>query len=191
MSMGPLDKARDLVDDLRHLPDQRKHDMRHAGALERTRGLGRPRVALIMCAGTVCHSFYAAARLRTLIAGTPLAGMVVQTEVDNLVHRASGPAHDVAAARGVVLLSPTDAPVPEGVAPDLLLVMGEAQALRSKGRWSVDPSRIFILGDFDPLAIRHRELSEPEDGNAEMYEASYERIDRCLQTLVSALLSAA
>jgi protein-tyrosine-phosphatase len=184
-------RLRALLSDLKHWPDRRAHDARRADAIARLARLGAPRGVLVMCLGNICRSPYAEYRLRQMLADTPLSTMQVRSAGLIGPGRPSPAfAQDVAAARGIRL----DRHVSRTLAPevlagmDLVLVMATSQADALRGRVGVPRERIFVLGDFDPEPIARREIPDPYGGEREAFEASYERIDRCLAAFTAALI---
>lgn len=186
-----LSPLRAMLSDLKHWPDRRAHEARRADAIERLARLGPPRGILVMCLGNICRSPYAEYRLREMLAGTPLSTMQVRSAGLIGPGRPSPTfAQQVAAARGIRLerhVSRTLAPeVLVGV--DVVLVMATSQADALRGRVGMARERIFVLGDFDPEPIRKREIPDPYGGEPGAFEASYERIDRCLAAFTAALI---
>lgn len=186
-----LAPIRSLLSELKHWPDRRAHEARRTDAVERLALLGPPRGVLVMCLGNICRSPYAEHRLRQMLADTPLAATQVRSAGLIGPGRPSPAfAQEVAAARGV----PLDRHVSRTLAPDVLagidlvLVMATSQADALRGRVGIARERIFLLGDFDPQPIRRREIPDPYGGEREAFEASYERIDRCLTAFTAALL---
>lgn len=71
-------------------------------------------------------------------------------------------------------------------AADLVVVMSEAQRRAIRSRVRTD-SIVIILGDLDPLPCTRRTIVDPWDGPAEVFEASYARIDRCVRELAKTM----
>jgi protein-tyrosine-phosphatase len=74
----------------------------------------------------------------------------------------------------------------EVAAADLVIVMDMDQhytICRAYGRSRRD---VFALGDLDPARIDGRAIEDPVAQPAAVFEASYARIDRCLDQLVQA-----
>ena len=74
---------------------------------------------------------------------------------------------------------------------DLFAVMDPHQRRWLKRYFDVPFKQVVILGDLDPKSIETRRIKDPVDQPDEQFRASYERIDRCLQTLVRVLAEAA
>ena len=70
---------------------------------------------------------------------------------------------------------------------DLFAVMDPHQRRWLRRYFDVPHEQVVILGDLDPDSIETRRIKDPVDQPDEQFRASYERIDRCLQTLVRAL----
>lgn len=71
---------------------------------------------------------------------------------------------------------------------DVTLVMAPPQLRqlrRVAGARPAGPS--IVLGDLDPAPIDRRTIVDPYDQPDEVFEAVYERIDRCCRSLVEAL----
>jgi len=183
-------QLRAILAELKHWPDQRAHAERRRDALERAAAIGHPRGIVVMCLGNICCSPYAEHRLRQLLAGTELAAVSIRSAGLIGPGRPSpANAQAVAAQRGLDLKAHvSETLTPELVAQaDVVLVMATSQARALSGRVAVRTERIFILGDFDPELIRRREIHDPFKGDADVFSASYDRIDRCLADFVEAL----
>jgi protein-tyrosine-phosphatase len=71
---------------------------------------------------------------------------------------------------------------------DLIVVMSESQARDIR---SMAPSKeVLILGDLDPAAISSRTILDPWGGPEVAFEASYERIHRCVRELARIIAGA-
>lgn len=185
-----LHQLRRRLAELRHWPDQRAHAERRADALARAALIGRPRGVLVMCLGNICRSPYAEHRLRQLLAATPLRDVRV-TSAGLIGPGRAAPELGVSVARdrGVDLrdhISRTLEPAALREV-DVVLVMATNQAESLRGRVAMPAERVFVLGDFDPEPIRRREIHDPYHQEREVFEASYARIDRCLEAFVAAL----
>jgi protein-tyrosine-phosphatase len=65
---------------------------------------------------------------------------------------------------------------------DLIVVMSESQA-RDIRAALYQPKEILILGDLDPSAVSSRTILDPWGGPDTAFDASYERIHRCVREL--------
>ena len=148
---------------------------------------GPPRFLLFVCHGNICRSPYAAKALERLLGD----GSGVRVESAGFV----GPGRSappegvtVGAARGVdlsrhraKLLGP-----PDVLTADLVVVMDPWQRRAVSALYGRDERDIVVLGDLDPGPIETRAILDPVEQPASAFEASYERIDRCLKELVRA-----
>jgi protein-tyrosine phosphatase len=71
----------------------------------------------------------------------------------------------------------------------LIVVMSAEQARRIGAGFGPSAPLLLVLGDLDPLPINGRTIFDPWRGTADVFDASYARIERCVRELVS-LLSA-
>ena len=68
---------------------------------------------------------------------------------------------------------------------EIIVVMSAEQAAIVQRR--VRRDAVVILGDLDPLPVTQRTIRDPWNGDADVFEASYARIDRCLPALMLAI----
>lgn len=74
-------------------------------------------------------------------------------------------------------------------AADLVVVMSRAQERGISSR--VAPgSIVLVLGDLDPLPLKHRTIMDPWEGPVDAFDESYERINRCVRELARILWGA-
>ena len=176
---------------VRHLPERQLHASRRTRAIATVAAAPHPQRVLFICLGNVCRSPYAevASRRDAALWGTPApawrsAGFIGPNR--------SAPLHAIAVAaeRG----APLDAHRSQLVSPalvaesDLIVVMGANQASELAllfGR----RAGVVVLGDFDPHPIAMRTIADPWNKARVDFEASYERIDRCLAALAAVLRS--
>jgi protein-tyrosine-phosphatase len=116
-----------------------------------------------------------------------LAGAVSAASAGFIGPGRSPPPHALNAARshGVDISSHRSVTIsPESLsAADLVVVMSGAQQKGIASR--VAPgATVLVLGDLDPLPIKHRTIPDPWDGPADAFEESYDRITRCVRELV-------
>jgi protein-tyrosine-phosphatase len=70
---------------------------------------------------------------------------------------------------------------------DLIIVMDARQAQEIAARFPVNRARIVIAGDLDPKFERTRAIRDPWNQSSDVFEASFDRLDRCAAVLVSVL----
>lgn len=191
---SPFESLRTPARWLRHLPDRWLHSRRRAEAVRALRALGTPRGILILCHGNICRSPYARAVLQRRLAQHGL--QAVRVDSAGFIGPDRPPpdlALQVARHRGYDLrthrsrLVTTDALA----AADLVLVMDRTQRRRLRPLLGANAPRILLLGDFDPEPIATRAIRDPVDGPPELFEEVYNRLERCLGTVVGALTTAA
>ena len=68
--------------------------------------------------------------------------------------------------------------------------MDANQAREIAVRFRVNTARIVIAGDLDPRFEESRGITDPWNQSTEVFEASFNRLDRCAVALVDALQSA-
>jgi protein-tyrosine-phosphatase len=66
----------------------------------------------------------------------------------------------------------------------LLVVMTTRQAHEASKETGLALSRVEVLGDLDPRSISQRDIPDPYGQEVEVFEEVFDRIDRCLTTLV-------
>jgi protein-tyrosine-phosphatase len=74
-------------------------------------------------------------------------------------------------------------------AADLVVVMSSEQARGIRARLRSSSSRVLVLGDLDPQSIARRTISDPWGGPDSGFDASYDRIDRCVRELARVIQS--
>jgi protein-tyrosine phosphatase len=163
---------------IRHAPDRLLHPWRRHRA--RIHADSRPRSVLFICYGNICRSPYAAAAYRRL------AGDGVRVTSAGLIGpgRASpAEAQAVASRRGLDLTEHRSQLITASLLEeyDLVVVMERAQAsaLREYGR----VENVLVLGDMDPEPIDTRTILDPYSRAEDVFEAVYDRIDRCVRAL--------
>jgi protein-tyrosine phosphatase len=179
---------------LRHLPDRWLHRRRRAQAVRTLRALGAVRGILILCHGNICRSPYAGAVLKRRLAQHGLEAVQVDSagfmgpdrpppEIALEVARHRG--YDLQAHRSRLVTAEALA------AAEFVLVMDQTQRRRLKQRLGAKPALVLLLGDFDPEPITTRAIRDPVDGPLELFEEVYNRLERCLGTMLGALTVAA
>ena len=175
-----------------YAPERLFHPFRRRAAIAALSDREPPRSFLVVCHGNICRSPYAAAALRRLVGGgrSPVIGSAGfigppgRLPPPDAIGSASERGIDLTQHRSRVM-TPRDV---RGA--DLVLVMdGEQQRAicRSFGK---DPRDVVALGDLDPLPVERRAIRDPLNQPRAVFDASYDRIDRCLRALLAALPSA-
>jgi len=168
-------------------PGHLLHPLHRRKAMEALRRRSPPATILVVCHGNICRSPFAASLLARHLAP---AGVRVESAGFTGPNRPCPPeALTVAARRGVDLsahrsrLLTADA----AHAADLVVVMDPAQGRRVCDRFGRLPRDIVTLGDLDPQTIATRVIRDPVNQKVEVFEESYDRIERCVAQLVRAL----
>jgi protein-tyrosine-phosphatase len=174
------------VRDLRHLPDSLLHHRRRQAARLQLRNL-KPRSILFVCHGNICRSPFAAAVFtRESAAGT--AGRISVASAGFMGPKRASPTKALAAGRrrGVDMSAHRSALITEGSlrSADLVVVMSVDQARAVRARRGARSPRLLVLGDLDPSPITRRTIADPWGGSDFAFDASYDRIDRCVRELV-------
>lgn len=184
-----MKKLRSFARYVRHMPDRVAHPLRRArlrGQLALDQHL---KSVLFICHGNICRSPYAAASF--IEALPPAMRSHVRVHSAGLIgpgRPAPSEAQAVAGQRGVDLTSHKSAVVTQEMvtAADLIIVMEPAQRQALLRQLWVG-AQIVVLGDLDPLPIGKRAIIDPFGQSEIVFEESYERIDRCIDTLLAAL----
>jgi low molecular weight protein-tyrosine phosphatase len=177
--------VRDVYRLLRNFPDRLLHHRRHAAACKRVLAAHRPKAILVVCYGNVCRSPYLQAVLQRALpemvvtsggfvgSGRPVpeasARLSAERGLDLSVFR-SGPLTN-ANVRGA----------------DIILVMDPRQARELLSRFPGTRERILLTGDLDPRFDLTRGIADPWNRPADVFEACFDRLDRCAKTLVDLL----
>lgn len=155
--------------------------------LARSRGLRR---VLFVCHGNICRSPYAAASfLRRL---PPVFRANVQASSAGFIgpgRPSPGEALAVSRRRGIDLSAHMSRLIDAQALRDydLVVVMDGRQAQDVK---ATNPDiGVVVLGDLDPQPITRRAIPDPFGRPEQVFDESYARIDRCLDTLIDAAYS--
>jgi len=179
--------ARDAIRGMERL----LHPLRRRRASRELSALGASCSILVVCLGNICRSPYAARRLDHDLAAVGLGEADVGSAGFILPGRTSPePARRVAARRGLDLSDHRSQVLTPSMlaAADLVLVMSARQRRdlrREFGREHV--RRCVVLGDLDPGPVDRRTVVDPYGCPDDVFEAVYERIDRCCRALVGGL----
>lgn len=168
----------------RHSPDRLLHRLRRRRMLRAIGMADRPRTVLFVCYGNICRSPYAAASFgRSAPPGITVwsAGFVGPGRPT--------PPHGIDAAerRGIDLRAHRSQLLTSALAAaDLVVVMDSGQQ-RSLATQFGRTTGVVLLGDLDPHPIDTRTVRDPYDQETAVFDAVYERIDRCIEQLVASL----
>jgi len=182
-----IDFGRRVYRTLERLPQRVLHRSRHRRARARLSAAGPPERVLILCYGNICRSPYAEARLRALIDERGWPDTVVESAGFIGPGRpANDSAQRAARARNLDLAAHQSRTVNQALAQQasLLLVMTCAQARAAEREAGAAATRIELLGDFDPGEVSQRDIPDPYGEPDEVFAQVFDRIDRCLATLV-------
>lgn len=178
---------------IRHLPDRIRHAARRRAAIERLTNAAPWRgTVLFVCHGNVCRSPFAevlfAQQMRAAGIATPTGAVASAGFVGP---GRPSPAEAIAAAARVGLdLTASRSKLLTAELVDqasLIVVMAAEQATRIQSTHAVDPAKLLVLGDLDPLPIATRSIRDPWKGSAEVFDKSYARIDRCIRVMIDCL----
>lgn len=156
------------------------HPWRRARARRRLEAMEPPGSVLFLCLGNVCRSPYAEASFRRMVPEirADSAGFIGPDRP------APDQAREVARERGVDLSAHVSKLVTRELTrgQDLVVVMEPRQvgALRRKTGATVP---VVVLGDLDPESPGRRTIPDPWGKDANTFDASFDRIDRCLAEL--------
>jgi protein-tyrosine phosphatase len=166
---------------LRHLPDRLRHDERHAAVRRRLLQIGRPRTVLVVCAGNICRSPYLEAVLKRRLPDVSVASAGFtgfnRPVAPHALTAAAKRGIDLSSARSN-LLQPHRART-----ADLVLVMDVEQARYLASYLGVPRTRIIVTGDLDPVVAPTRTIRDPWQESIEVFESTFDRLDRCAETL--------
>lgn len=165
------------------------HPWRRRAAVQRVRRLAPVNEVLVLCYGNICRSPYAAAALAAAFERHHLGVRVRQGGFFGPGRPANDRAQEVARSRGTELgshqsrlVTPDDTKV-----SDLVIVMEEWHAGRVIQECSAQSDRILLLGDFDPGNAASRAIPDPYGHDVPVFSATFDRIDRCAESLAHAL----
>ena len=173
------------IRDARHLPDSILHARRRRAAQLELQNL-RPRSILFVCHGNICRSPFAAAAF-SRASPRRVSESIKVASAGFIGPDRSPPSKALAASSrlGVDISSHRSTRITtESLhAADLVVVMSSEQARGIRARLRSSSSRVLVLGDLDPLSINRRTISDPWGEPDSAFDASYDRIDRCVREL--------
>jgi protein-tyrosine phosphatase len=171
------------------------HHRRHRRALHVLAALRAPRSIVVVCLGNICRSPYAGHRLDRELSLAGLDAVDVRSAGFIQPGRPSpAAARRVAARRGLDLTDHRSRLVTPSMLREVDLVLAMSPRQRRQLRQEVAGEHgglHIILGDLDPEPIDRRTIVDPFGEPDEVFEAVYERIDRCCRALVGALTGTA
>ena len=174
---------RSLAKQVRRVPERVAHPWRRRSAVRRLAGTPPPWSILFVCHGNICRSPYAAAVARRELPPTVTVASAGFIGMD----RPSPPeAVATAAERGSDLIPHRSRPISRDALRDstLIIVMDAEQRRRLlSAEWTVTLP-VILLGDLDPEPITERTIPDPVDQPVGAFRSCYERIDRCMGTLI-------
>lgn len=182
---GAREILKHAYDATRNLPDRVLHRRRHLAARRRLSEAQPPRSILAVCHGNICRSPYLQAVLQRALPDIAVmsAGFVGS---DRAVPEISV---TLSAKRGLDLSRYRSRPLTQSTIgkADLVIVMDSDQARQLARMFPKSRGRVVIAGDLDPRFDASRGITDPWNRSKEVFEASFNRLDRCAATLVSVL----
>jgi len=161
------------------------HRRRHLAACRRLSNAQRPRRILVICHGNICRSPYLQAVLQRSLPDVTVtsAGFVGS---DRPVPQASVV---LSAQRGFDLSRYRSRPITQSKISDgdLVIVMDSEQARRVARMFRVKSEQIVIAGDLEPIFDTSRAIRDPWNQSIEVFRSSFDRLDRCADSLVKVL----
>lgn len=167
--------------------------------MELVRSLDLPAHVLFVCYGNICRSPYAAAAFRSRLP-PPLRERIRVSSAGFYRSGRESPEEALAAARrrGEDLSGHRSTMLDTGLlaSADLLVVMDAEQRLRLRRGYLSElaaegadpgPRHVLVLGDLDPDLPARRGIVDPFGQPESVFESVYERIDRCVESLVRTL----
>jgi protein-tyrosine phosphatase len=169
----------------RNLPDRVLHSRRHIAACRRLSRIARPQSLLVVCHGNICRSPYLHAVLQRAFSDVAIssAGFIGRGRPVPVLSL------QVSARRGIDLSGFRSQPLTPGNVrrADLIIVMDAGQAHYIERAFGVRPERLMIAGDLDPVKSPTRAIRDPWMQSVDVFESSFDRLDRCAAILVATL----
>jgi protein-tyrosine phosphatase len=142
----------------------------------------RPREILVVCHANVCRSPYLQAVLQRALPDLAIksAGFVA---TDRAVPEISVA---LSAKRGLDLSLYRSCPLTQSTikSADLVIVMDSNQARQIRMLFPIIHAPIVVAGDLDPKFDSSRAITDPWNRSSDVFESSFNRLDRCAATLV-------
>lgn len=187
----PIRVLRKTIRLVQSLHDRVLHPWRRRRAVALMEACGPIDSIIFVCYGNICRSPYAAEVFQRLLPEQLRHAYRVSSAGLWGVHRpppaeavrvGNGRGIDLSTHRSRLLCHEKLAPV------DLVVVMSseQRQVLVKKFGWP--EGAVLVLGDLDPERIETRTITDPWSHSEAVFEASYERIDRCVEVLVEELI---
>lgn len=182
--------VRSIARTVRHLPDRLLHPLRRRRALERLRERGVKGTVHFICLGNINRSAYAAVAFRRAMASR--GRDTVRVASAGFIGPGR-PSPDLAQAeaerRGLDLTQHVSRLLIAGDVgeDDLLVVMTVEQRRRARRLLDRPSQDVVVLGDLDPVPIVRRLVQDPYGHPAHVFEGVFDRIDRCVEQLASAM----
>ena len=176
---------RSIARSVRYAPDRLFHRRRESRARDVLSGRTGGRV-LVVCHGNICRSPYGEHALRRELAAEGVRSWSVESAGFVKPDRPSPVEARVVASRRAVDLDPhrSRTMTTELVSGfDLIYVMSSSQARSMTELFNSPPESVWVLGDLDPEAILKRTIRDPIDQPEQVFEAVYDRIDRCVRVI--------
>jgi len=180
-----LDRLRSLIVSVRDRADGLLHARRGRRARARLAELA-PGTVLFVCLGNICRSPYAA---RVLAARAPGR---VRAESSGYLGPGRNPpseALEVARRRGIDHADHVSALTTEAqiAAADVVFVFDRFNVANVRRTQGARLDRVLWLGDFDPVWTGKRAIIDPWGRALSEYEATFVRIERCIDEVVRTL----
>jgi protein-tyrosine phosphatase len=169
----------------RNLPDRLLHRRRHREVQRRLMRAQRPRKILVVCHGNVCRSPYLQAVLQRALPDLAVqsAGFIGSDRPVPPVSVA------VCAKRGFDLSGYRSRPLTKSAVADadLVIVMDSDQARWIERLFPRNRAPVVVAGDLDPQFDARRAIQDPWNLSSDVFESSFNRLDRCAAVLVRIL----
>jgi protein-tyrosine phosphatase len=172
-------------DAARNLPDRVLHRRRHRAALHRIARAEKPRTILVVCHGNICRSPYLHAVLQRDLSGIAVSSAGFFGSDRGVPEVAV----TLGTARGLDLSQYRSRPLTQTTVAgaDLIIVMDADQAHYLAKMFPVNRGRIVVAADLDQRFSVSRGITDPWNRSREVFESSFDRLDRCGAALVRAL----
>lgn len=190
--IGAVAPLRSAVREIRHLPDRAAHASRRAVAQRRLVACAPIKNALFICHGNVCRSPFAAYVFARRMKELRLPVDVRSAGFIGPDRESPPKALSAAARRGLNMTAHRSQLITNELLriSDLIVVMSVEQVAALGNAGSYGPGQVVILGDVDPGAIERRTVLDPWGGEDELFDQSYDRIERCVNEMVRVLTAA-